>query len=118
MTEYTCDVLFVHQEKVDKIRKVMEADGLLLRMSNMFQVLRDPTRLKIILALEMEELCVCDIAALTGLSQSSVSHHLQSLRQMNLVHYRREGKMTIYSLADKHVSALITIARDHAREAR
>ena len=116
MPEYTCDIMYVHQDKVDKIKQAMEANGLLLKMSNIFQVLRDPTRLKIILALDMEELCVCDIAALTGLSQSSVSHHLQSLRQMNLVNYRREGKMAIYSLADKHVSALITIARDHARE--
>ena len=116
MAEYVCDIMYVHRDKVDKIQKAMEADGLLLKMSNIFQVLRDPTRLKMILALEMEELCVCDIAALTGLSQSSVSHHLQTLRQMNLVNYRREGKMAIYSLADKHVSAILTIARDHARE--
>jgi len=117
VAKYVCDILYVHQDKVDAIRKAMEADGLLFRMSNIFQVLRDPTRLKIILALDMEELCVCDIAALTGLSQSTVSHHLQSLRQLNLVNYRREGKMAIYSLADKHVSAMITISRDHAREA-
>jgi DNA-binding transcriptional ArsR family regulator len=116
MTEYVCDIMYVHQDKVNKIQKAMEAEGLLLKMSNIFQVRRDPTRLKIILALEMEELCVCDIAALTGLSQSSVSHHLQTLRQTNLVNYRREGKMTIYSLADRHVSVLLTIARDHARE--
>jgi ArsR family transcriptional regulator len=94
----------------------MEDNGLVTTMSNIFKAMSDPTRLKIILALDMEELCVCDISALTGLSQSAVSHHLQTLRQMNLVSFRREGKMVFYQLADKHVSMLITIARDHARE--
>lgn len=116
MSKYTCEVQFVHKDKVEKIQQAMEANGLVNKMSSMFKVMSDPTRLKIILALEMEELCVCDIAALTGLSQSAVSHHLQSLRQMNLVNFRREGKMVFYQLADKHVSILITIARDHARE--
>ena len=116
MENIVCEVQFVHQDKVDKIQKAMEAEGLRSKMSNMFRVLCDPTRLKIILALELEELCVCDLAALTNLSQSAVSHHLQSLRQMNLVNYRREGKMVFYSLADTHVSALIAVARDHARE--
>jgi len=116
MDNTVCELQFIHQDKVDKIRKAMEAEGLRAKMSNMFRVLCDPTRLKIILALELEELCVCDLAALTNLSQSAVSHHLQSLRQMNLVNYRREGKMVFYSLADSHVSALIAVARDHARE--
>ena len=116
MEKYTCEVQFVHKDKVEKIQRAMEANGLVNKMSNNFKVLSDPTRLKIILALEMEELCVCDIAALTELSQSAVSHHLQSLRQKNMVNFRREGKMVFYSLVDKHVSILITIARDHARE--
>jgi DNA-binding transcriptional ArsR family regulator len=111
-----CDFLSVDMEKVDRIRRSAGINLLSGRMAEIFKVLSDPTRLKIVQALEMDELCVCDIAALMGLSQPSVSHHLKILRQSGVVKYRRSGKMAIYSVKDSHISALLAVARDHAKE--
>lgn len=85
-------------------------------MAVIFQVLSDPARLSVVLALERGERCVGDLAAASGLSQSLVSHHLRVLRERNLVAFRRQGKQTYYALADAHVFALLAVARDHALE--
>lgn len=111
-----CEFLSVDRQKVDRIRHSVGINLLSGKMAEIFKVLSDTTRLKIVQALEMDELCVCDIAALIGLTQPSVSHHLKSLRQTGLVKYRRSGKMALYSLKDSHVTALLAVARDHAQE--
>lgn len=111
-----CDFLNVDRQKVDSIRRSVGINLLSGRMAEIFKVLSDSTRLKIVQALELDELCVCDIAALIGLSQPSVSHHLKTLRQSGIVKFRRSGKMALYSLKDSHVSALLAVARDHAKE--
>ena len=77
----------------------------------------DPTRLRIIEALAREELCVCDLASLAGVSQSGVSHQLRILRDRGLVAYRREGNRAVYRLADDHVRDLLAIGIEHAGEA-
>lgn len=111
-----CDYLSVDDKKVAGIKKALPDDTLSRLMAETFKMLSDPTRLKIVSALDIDELCVCDIAALISLNQPLVSHHLQSLRRLNIVKYRRVGKMAFYSLADNHVRALLAIARDHSRE--
>ena len=116
MSKEICEFINVDERKVERIRRAIPDDDSSQQMAEMFRVLADPTRLRIVSALEVEELCVCDIAALASLNQSLVSHHLQNLRQLNIVRYRREGKMAYYSLSDSHVRALLAIARDHARE--
>lgn len=100
----------------EQIRAALPALRLLQIMAETFKVLSDPTRLKLISALNENELCVGDVAAITGISQSSASHHLKALRQMNLVNYRRFGKMTFYALADSHVSDLLALAKEHSEE--
>ncbi|OGC95700.1 MAG: hypothetical protein A2W25_04075 [candidate division Zixibacteria bacterium RBG_16_53_22] len=117
MPKYVCEFISVDEKKVIRIRKALPDQESRRRMADVFKVLSDSTRLKIVAALELEELCVCDIAALAELNQSLVSHHLQTLRQMNIVKYRRNGKMIYYSLSDSHVKSLLAIAKDHAREA-
>ena len=112
----TFGFLSIDKQKVDRIRRSESINLLSGRMAEIFKVLSDPTRLKIVQALEIDELCVCDIASLMKLSQPSVSHHLKTLRQTGIVKYRRSGKMAIYSLKDSHVSALLAVARDHANE--
>lgn len=92
------------------------SENLILRTAEIFKVLSDPTRLKIIQTLQEVELCVNSIAQNAGFSQSTVSHHLKTLRDANLVTIRRVGKQSFYRLADIHVSALLAVARDHARE--
>jgi DNA-binding transcriptional ArsR family regulator len=91
-------------------------ENLTLKTAEIFKILSDPTRLRIIQTLQEAELCVGDITMHTGFSQSSVSHHLKTLRQANLVGLRKLGKQCFYRLADSHVSALLAVARDHARE--
>ena len=116
MAKDTCEVIMVDEEKVEMLRNAIPNEALSRRMAETFKVLSDPTRLKIVSALELEELCVCDVAALTSLDQSLVSHHLRILRQMNIVKFRRDGKMAFYSLSDNHVRAMLAISRDHSRE--
>lgn len=106
----------VSADAVGRVEEILASERLTEKTADMFKLLSDPTRLKIVLALQEVELCVGDAALLGGLSPSVVSHHLKTLRQANLVSYRRQGKKTFYRLADSHVSALLAVARDHARE--
>lgn len=82
----------------------------------MFKALGDPTRLLIVTALTGEELCVCDLAALVGVSASAVSHSLRTLRQLRVVRYRRVGKIAYYSLDDAHVAGLAEQGLRHVAE--
>lgn len=79
----------------------------------MLRVLGDATRFKIVRALAAEELCVCDLAALLGHSQSTISHSLRALRRMRLVRYRRAGKIAYYSVDDAHVAEVGALALAH-----
>ena len=86
-------------------------------LDHTFSALSDPTRLKILHALTVtKELCVCDLAALAELSVSAVSHQLRLLRDRDLVHARRDGRMVYYSLADDHVATLMGTGIEHANE--
>ena len=87
------------------------------RTTAIFSALADPTRLRIVEALSREELCVCDLSSLAGVSQSGVSHQLRILRDRGLVAYRREGNRAVYRLADDHVRDLLAIGIEHASEA-
>jgi ArsR family transcriptional regulator, lead/cadmium/zinc/bismuth-responsive transcriptional repressor len=98
--------------------KKLEDDESLLILSDLFNALADPTRVKILRALSFAELCVCDIAAIVNISQSAVSHQLRYLRMSRLVRYRKDGKMAYYSLDDDHVRKLIDQGLEHARESR
>ena len=85
-------------------------------LAETFKILGDPTRLRIAHALAREELCVCDLAAVLGASQSVVSHSLRALRQMRLVRYRKEGKIAYYALDDEHIGALLAEGFRHVEE--
>ena len=94
----------------------MKSDATLFRLAATFKVLGDPTRTKIISALLQEELCVCDLASLIGLSHSAISHQLRVLRNMNLVKYRKDGRIAYYSLDDEHISAILKAGLRHVEE--
>ncbi|MDQ0287183.1 ArsR family transcriptional regulator [Desulfofundulus luciae] len=94
--------------------KVLEVAGL----SELFKVLGDETRTKILYLLSYRELCVCDLAEILEMSLPAVSHHLRLLKAMRLVKYRREGKMVYYSLDDDHIVNLIREAQAHFAEER
>lgn len=105
-----CEVFCSDREKVDRIRLLV---GLTGGMAQMFKALADDTRLKIIYALSLEELCVCDVAGVIGGSVATASHHLRFLRNTGLARYRREGKLVFYSLKDECVREIINAALKH-----
>ncbi len=86
------------------------------RLSLTYKVLGDPNRLKIVMALRKVEMCVCDLAAFTGLSESAVSHQLRRLKDLALVKSRRDGQIIYYALDDAHVSGLLEVGLEHVRE--
>jgi ArsR family transcriptional regulator len=110
-----CCFLAVDNEKVDKIKKSFLPESMISAMVENFGALSDPARIRILLALEIVELCVCDISRLIDLPQPSVSHHLKALRQSGLIKFKKSGKMTIYSLKDNRISGLLAVARDFSR---
>jgi len=111
-----CDVRVIHLERVVRARTEAIAGKDVDRLAQTYKIMGDPTRLKIILALRGGEMCVCDIAAFIGLSESAVSHQLRRLRDLCLVRSRREGQVLYYSLDDDHVVDLITTGLSHIKE--
>ena len=111
-----CQIRVLHLEKVEQARKEAISDRDLKRLSLTYRVLGDPNRLKIVMVLRNVEMCVCDLAAFTGLSESAVSHQLRRLKDLALVKSRREGQIIYYSLDDEHVTALLEVGLDHVRE--
>jgi DNA-binding transcriptional ArsR family regulator len=113
-----CRIRVIHFDRVEQARKQAVTAHELDRLSLTYKVLGDPNRLKIVMALKNVEMCVCDLAAFTGLSESAVSHQLRRLKDLALVKSRREGQIINYSLDDEHVAALIEIGLKHIHEPR
>jgi ArsR family transcriptional regulator len=105
-----------HQEVIRSTRKMLVNDETILGLTETFKVLSDPTRLKIVLTLSREELCVFDIATLLGVTESAISHQLRMLKTLRLVKQRKDGKMVFYSLDDEHIEDLIRVATRHISE--
>jgi DNA-binding transcriptional ArsR family regulator len=106
----------VHPDRVAHARREAFPGDELERLSLIYNVLGDPSRLKIVMALRRGEMCVCDLAALTGISESAVSHQLRRFKDLSLVKTRRNGQVVYYSLDDKHVVLLLDIGLRHVRE--
>lgn len=112
----SCGVNEIDSEAVDRVLHAASADVRVARTTAIFSALSDPTRFRILEALSREELCVCDLAEVAGVSQSGASHQLRLLRDRGLVAYRRQGNRAVYRLADHHVRLLITTGLEHADE--
>jgi ArsR family transcriptional regulator, lead/cadmium/zinc/bismuth-responsive transcriptional repressor len=115
-TKDKCECRVIHDEKVSEARLKSLEDLAIENLCQTFKALSDVSRLKILWALEHQEMCVCDLAALLGISESAVSHQLRLLRTLRLVRNRRAGTILYYRLADSHVSELISIALEHIQE--
>lgn len=111
-----CLVRMVHLDRVIKARDEAIPEKELDRLVLIYKALGDPTRLRIAMALKNDEMCVCDLAALLGISESAVSHQLRRLRELALVKNRRDGQVLYYSLDDQHVADLIRVGLEHVRE--
>jgi DNA-binding transcriptional ArsR family regulator len=116
LEENGCLVRIVHLDRVEKARQEIISKRELDRLSLTYKVLGDPNRLKIVMALKNVEMCVCDLAAFTGSSESAVSHQLRRLKDLALVKSRRDGQIVYYALDDEHVSGLLEVGLEHARE--
>lgn len=106
----TCEVFCIEKDKVEKLKNDIPD---MTNLAELFKVLADETRVKVVYLLSKEELCVCDIAALLNSTVSNISHHLRVLRTAHLVKFRREGKQVYYSLDDEHVVHIIREGFEH-----
>ena len=111
-----CRIRVVHLERVEQARREAISARELEQLSLTFSVLGDPNRLRIVMALRNVEMCVCDLAAFTGLSESAVSHQLRRLKDLSVVKKRRAGQIIYYCLDDEHVAGLLNVGLEHVRE--
>lgn len=111
--EFVCDCNVIHQEVVDQITEQMPKEETFHYLADFFKLIGDSTRLKILFALDKEEVCVCDIANALSMSKSSISHQLAVLRKSEIVKCRKQGKEVYYSLDDNHVNEVFEIALNH-----
>ena len=112
----TCEVRCLNPGKVRRVAKLFPKTETLSELSDLFQLLSDPNRIKILYALSREEVCVCDLSALLGMSDSAVSHQLRLLRALRLVRSRKDGRVVYYSLSDDHVTKLLEMCLEHENE--
>ena len=111
-----CNCTIIHEDIVSKVKKSIPEEETLYDLADLFKVLGDSTRMKILCALFEAEMCVCDIAALLGMTQSAISHQLRVLKQARLVKYKKEGKVVYYSLDDEHVKSIFDQGLIHISE--
>lgn len=120
MKEYmhseVCQTNVIHHEAVEQARKNMPDENPIYEVAELFKVFGDSTRARIICALTVSELCVCDLSNLLQMSQSAISHQLRILKQARMVKNRRAGKVVYYSLADDHIKSLFELAFEHVME--
>ncbi|MGH7351999.1 MAG: ArsR/SmtB family transcription factor [Candidatus Methylomirabilales bacterium] len=117
-TPDVCDVPVIHVEKVRALKERLLPGQVVRDLAEVFKVMGDPSRARIVHALSQEELCVCDLAAVLGMSVSAVSHQLRILRNLRLVKFRRDGRMVYYSLDDQHVIDIFIKGLHHVVEHR
>lgn len=113
-----CERRIIHLDNINAAGKVLQNYPETDQMVELFKALSDPGRLQILIALDSQEMCVCDLAALLGVSESAASHQMRILRTRNLVKSRREGQVLYYRLIDEHVMQLVNVAWQHVQELR
>lgn len=112
----SCDLPGIHPEAVARARAGLPHRECIEGAAEILKICADPTRMKMLLALRMGELCVCDVAAVADISESAASHQLRLLRAHKIVRFRKAGRVAYYALADDHVSTLLRVATEHAHE--
>lgn len=108
-----CEVNCTNIKNINVIKEKMLDEEVFYEISDLFKLFSDSTRIKILWALSIKELCVCDIADSLGMTQSAISHQLRLLKQSKLVKFRKEGKIVYYSLDDEHVHSIFEQGLKH-----
>ena len=112
----TCEVPVIHEDVLARVREKMPAEEPVYEVSELFKVFGDSTRARIICALNIEEMCVCDLSALLNMTQSAISHQLRLLKVSRIVKSRKQGRVVYYSLDDAHIGQIFAMAFDHVME--
>jgi DNA-binding transcriptional ArsR family regulator len=112
----SCERLHLPPDQVTALRRALVTGDRASELASTFRILGDLTRVRLLDALSKSELCVCDLAALVGISESAVSHQLRLLRSHRLVRARRDGRMVFYALDDRHIQSLLEQALSHVDE--
>jgi len=114
--EDMCEVFNAHEDAVNRVKERMLSEEQYLDLSEFFKIFSNPTRLKIISLLAVDDLCVCDICEALDLNQTTVSNQLRILRSNNIVKFQKEGKMARYSLTDLHIEMIYKVGLEHILE--
>lgn len=116
--EFVCDCNVIHKDIVENTLKQMQDEELFLKLAEFFKILGDTTRVKILFALDKNEMCVCDIANVLNMSKSSISHQLGTLRRCGIVKCKKVGKEVFYMLDDEHIKDVFEIGFEHIEHRR
>ena len=111
-----CDSLVVHDDIIENVQQRMPDESTMKELADFYKVFGDATRIRILCVLLQQEVCVCDLAAILGMTQSAISHQLRILKQAGLVKFRKEGKTVFYFLADDHVRSILGQGMEHITE--
>lgn len=111
--EFICDCNIIHKEVVEDTINKMPEENTFFKLADFFKLLGDTTRARILWALDQNEMCVCDIANVLGMSKSSISHQLSTLRRANIVRCKKIGKEVYYTLDDDHVKKSFELGLEH-----
>lgn len=111
--EFICDCNVIHQEAVDKVLAKLPNEDTFNRLADLYKLIGDTTRCRILFALDQDEMCVCDLANVLNMTKSSISHQLAVLRRSGIVKCRRNGKEVYYTLDDDHIVKLFEIGLEH-----
>ena len=111
-----CTAQHAHTAAMALAQSSMPDETELADLAELFKTFGDSTRIRILCILSRTPLCVCDIAAVLGLTQPAVSYQLKILKRSRLIKSRREGKAVFYSLADRHVEIILGMAKEHLEE--
>lgn len=117
MDKLVCDCTVIHEDVVSEAKATMLCNEELSDISSVFKVLGDPTRIKLVWALDRREMCVCDLAATLGMTKSAISHQLKTMKNFHVVKSKRDGKNIYYSLDDEHITDIIELAKAHVGHA-
>ncbi len=114
--DFACDCEVIHPEVLEKVNEFMPSGERLAELALFLKLFGDFTRVRIMWALSINEMCVCDLAVLLNITKSAISHQLKLLRDANLVSFRKNGKIVFYSLADEHVGSILEQSMVHISE--
>ena len=110
-----CEVDIIHEDLVEKAQKDLVSGLTATRMAELFHAMADPTRVRLLSALTSTELCVCDLSAILGMTQSAISHQLRLLRDLHIVKARKDGRIVYYTMDDDHIHEFIDQAKEHTQ---